>query len=283
MTQSAAARALGEPPNRLRYATLTGRVRMRWDGAKQPTIWMAPPPDIGPGEARLELARRYLHVFGPGDARGVRRLGRHLAAGRCGDLRRARSVARRPSARRSATDGSWRRTSPSSAVLLALRHPRGSCRAATPTSSSSVPTNARCWSRTPRTAAVCGRRASGQAPCSSTASSSAHGVARRRRSPSRRGVASHAPSVRPSTPRSPRCRCRGWPAVWQQPVGWREHTSAVVNRATTAACREPFSPLPLKLSVLNRDRLDVVVRLPDRSGGSAGRCRRGRACAAPSP
>jgi Winged helix DNA-binding domain len=65
MTQSAAARALGEPPNRLRYATLTGRVRMRWDGAKQPTIWMAPPPNVSPGEARLELARRYVHVFGP--------------------------------------------------------------------------------------------------------------------------------------------------------------------------------------------------------------------------
>lgn len=66
MTQSAAARALGEPPNRLRYATLTGRVRMRWDGAKQPTLWMAPPPDISPSKARQELARRYLHVFGPG-------------------------------------------------------------------------------------------------------------------------------------------------------------------------------------------------------------------------
>ena len=66
MTQRAAARALGEPPNRLRYATLTGRVRMRWDGAKEPTIWMAPPSDISPGKARLELARRYLHFFGPG-------------------------------------------------------------------------------------------------------------------------------------------------------------------------------------------------------------------------
>ena len=61
-----AGRALREPPNRLRYATLTGRVRLRWDGARQPTIWMVPPPDVGPGEARLELARRYLHVFGPG-------------------------------------------------------------------------------------------------------------------------------------------------------------------------------------------------------------------------
>jgi hypothetical protein len=65
MTQSAAAQALDEPPNRLRYATLTGRLRIRWDGAKQPTMWMAPPPEIGPREARLELARRHVHVFGP--------------------------------------------------------------------------------------------------------------------------------------------------------------------------------------------------------------------------
>jgi hypothetical protein len=64
-TQSEAARALGEPPNRLRYATLTGRIRIRWDGARQPTMWMAPTPPIGPRDARLELARRYLHVFGP--------------------------------------------------------------------------------------------------------------------------------------------------------------------------------------------------------------------------
>ena len=66
VSHDAAGRALGEPPNRLRYATLTGRVRMRWDGARQPTIWMVPPPAVGPEKARLELARRYLRVFGPG-------------------------------------------------------------------------------------------------------------------------------------------------------------------------------------------------------------------------
>jgi hypothetical protein len=66
MIQGAAARALGEPPQRLRYATLSGRIRIRWDGAKQPTIWIAPPPDISSRDARIELARRYLHVFGPG-------------------------------------------------------------------------------------------------------------------------------------------------------------------------------------------------------------------------
>ena len=38
---------------------------MRWDGARQPTIWTVPPPTLDPIEARLELARRYLHIFGP--------------------------------------------------------------------------------------------------------------------------------------------------------------------------------------------------------------------------
>lgn len=60
-----AARALGENPNRLKYATTTGTVAIRWDGARQPTIRMVPAPEVDPGEARLELARRYLHVFGP--------------------------------------------------------------------------------------------------------------------------------------------------------------------------------------------------------------------------
>jgi winged helix DNA-binding protein len=56
---------LGMHPNRLRYAAPTGRVMIRWDGARQPTIWIVPPPEVDPVEARLDLARRYLHVFGP--------------------------------------------------------------------------------------------------------------------------------------------------------------------------------------------------------------------------
>jgi hypothetical protein len=64
-TESAAGRALGEHPNRLRYAAPTGTVLISWDGARQPTIWTAPPPDVDPRDARLELARRFLHVFGP--------------------------------------------------------------------------------------------------------------------------------------------------------------------------------------------------------------------------
>lgn len=60
-----AGRGLGVQPNSLRYASPTGRVLLRWDGARQPVVWTAPTPDMDPRHARLELARRYLHVFGP--------------------------------------------------------------------------------------------------------------------------------------------------------------------------------------------------------------------------
>jgi hypothetical protein len=63
-----AGRAMGVPPNSLRYACATGRVLLRWDGARQPVVWTAPPPDMEPRRARLELARRYLHIFGPATA-----------------------------------------------------------------------------------------------------------------------------------------------------------------------------------------------------------------------
>jgi hypothetical protein len=66
MTLGAAARVMGEKDaNRLRYAAPTGTVLIRWDGSHQPDIWNVPAPEMDPYEARLELARRYLQVFGP--------------------------------------------------------------------------------------------------------------------------------------------------------------------------------------------------------------------------
>jgi hypothetical protein len=65
MTYGEAGRALGHNPNRLRYAAPTGTILIRWDGARQPTIWIVPRPEVDPRAARLELARRYLHIFGP--------------------------------------------------------------------------------------------------------------------------------------------------------------------------------------------------------------------------
>jgi hypothetical protein len=65
MTYGEAGLALGIHPNALKYAAATGTVVMRWEGARQPIIWSVPAPDVDPRDARLELARRYLHVFGP--------------------------------------------------------------------------------------------------------------------------------------------------------------------------------------------------------------------------
>jgi hypothetical protein len=64
--------------NAVKYATTTGTVLIRWEGARAPAIWTVPPPEIEPSEARRELARRYLHILGPatpqafGDWAGVR-------------------------------------------------------------------------------------------------------------------------------------------------------------------------------------------------------------------
>jgi len=66
MTHSEAWDAMGVGnANRLRYAAATGTVLIRWEGARQPYVWSVPPPDVDPRDARLELARRYLHVYGP--------------------------------------------------------------------------------------------------------------------------------------------------------------------------------------------------------------------------
>jgi DNA glycosylase AlkZ-like len=57
--------ALGVHGNALRYAALTGRLAIRWEGARRPVVWTVPPPEITRAEATLELARRFLHIFGP--------------------------------------------------------------------------------------------------------------------------------------------------------------------------------------------------------------------------
>ncbi len=70
MTYGDAGHALGVRPNALRYAAPTGRVLIRWDGARRPIVWTVPRPTDDPREARLELARRYLRVFGPSTPAG---------------------------------------------------------------------------------------------------------------------------------------------------------------------------------------------------------------------
>jgi len=69
-TYGEAGLALGIHPNQLRYAAQTGTVLIRWDGARLPTVWTVPAPSVEARDARLELARRYLHVFGPATSEG---------------------------------------------------------------------------------------------------------------------------------------------------------------------------------------------------------------------
>ncbi len=68
MSYADAGHGIGIDPNTLRYGAPTGRIRIRWEGARRPTIWTVPRPDVEPPEARRELARRYLTVLGPGTA-----------------------------------------------------------------------------------------------------------------------------------------------------------------------------------------------------------------------
>jgi hypothetical protein len=73
MTYGEAGNGLGVHPNQLRYAAATGTVVIRWEGARLPTVWTVPRPKVDPLQARLELARRYLHIYGPTTPEAFRR------------------------------------------------------------------------------------------------------------------------------------------------------------------------------------------------------------------
>jgi hypothetical protein len=64
MTDRELGRAIGVG-NALRYAATTGTVAIRWEGSRAPVVWTVAAPEIEPAEATRQLARRYLHVFGP--------------------------------------------------------------------------------------------------------------------------------------------------------------------------------------------------------------------------
>src|SRR3989442_1553469 len=57
-------RAVGGNFRELRIASMTGAVRIEWDGATT-SWWLVEPPTEAPEPARLELARRFLRSVGP--------------------------------------------------------------------------------------------------------------------------------------------------------------------------------------------------------------------------
>jgi hypothetical protein len=72
MTDRELGRAIGLG-NSMRYAATTGTVAIRWEGARAPLVWTVAAADIAPADACRELARRYLHVFGPTTSVGFAR------------------------------------------------------------------------------------------------------------------------------------------------------------------------------------------------------------------
>lgn len=94
MAYGPAGRGIGVHPNALRYAAATGRVLLRWEGARQPVVWTVPRPNVDPEAARLELARRYLTTLGPATADGF---------GRWAGIRPARAARTFDALRRSLT------------------------------------------------------------------------------------------------------------------------------------------------------------------------------------
>jgi len=72
MTDREVAGALGVG-NAIRYAATTGTIAIRWEGARAPVVWTVVAADLAPADACRDLARRYLHVFGPTTAGGFAR------------------------------------------------------------------------------------------------------------------------------------------------------------------------------------------------------------------
>lgn len=159
-------RALGIPHNALRYAAPTGRLLVRWDGARQPTVRLAPPPDVDERDARHELARRHLHVQGPSTWRAFARwagVGSRQARTTFEQLATALVPVRTPIG-----DG-WVLEEDEAALRAGMgRMATASvcCRAATPSGCSSTSSGS-CSLPTRPTGRCCGRRASGRGRCSS--------------------------------------------------------------------------------------------------------------------
>ena len=98
MTDREVARGIGVG-NRMRYATATGTLLIRWEGARAPLVWTVPRPEIDPLDARRELARRYLHVYGPTTAEAFAKwagIGTEEGRAAFGTLRRSLLAVRTP-------------------------------------------------------------------------------------------------------------------------------------------------------------------------------------------
>ena len=176
MTYGEVGRALGINPNSLRYAAPTGRVLIRWEGARSSLVWTVPAPEVDPQDARLELARRYLRVYGPTTPTSFAQwagIGPRYGEAAFDALGGSLTPVRTP------IGDAWILTKdePRMRAEPGPSGPRGCCRVSTPTSSCTEPT-ASCWFPTRSGAARSGHRACGPGRSWWAATSSARGAAR---------------------------------------------------------------------------------------------------------
>ncbi|MBK7623836.1 MAG: winged helix DNA-binding domain-containing protein [Kineosporiaceae bacterium] len=200
--------------NAIRYATTTGRLAIRWHGARAPMVRAIEPPQVEPGQARRDLARRYLHVYGPTDAEAFAQwagISAREAQAAFAGLDRELLAVHTPPGRALPY---WTRTAHAPRRGRPGRlDPRGGVRAVAAERGRVLPGAGQRprTARTPRPSIRlgCGPRASGPAPSWCRVRSSAPGVAPTGSRPSRRGGHSTAPSGRRSSTRRSRFRYPG--------------------------------------------------------------------------
>ena len=207
MTYADAGRGLGMHPNGLRYAAPTGRVRdaMGRRRAARRSGSCRHPTSI-PATARLELARRYLHVLGPatGDT-FAEWAGIPPGSGRA----TFEAMAGTLTPVRTAVGDGWILSDDEEAFRGAVERPVAPARLL-PSGDTFVllhgASSRADRGRTLSIAGSCGRRGSGPARCSSTGGSQGHGDGLARSSPSTRGAASRPRLARASSARCGRSR-----------------------------------------------------------------------------
>ncbi len=174
MTDREVASALGVG-NAIKYAATAGTVAIRWEGARAPTIWTVAAAEVDPADARRELARRYLHVFGPATAPGFARwagISRRAALDAFGLLEGSLLPVRSP------LGDEWLLADDEPAIRAAeTAAAPACCRAATPTSCSTERSVGFLF-RVRIGGSVFGRPACGRARSSSTARSAGPGGGR---------------------------------------------------------------------------------------------------------
>jgi hypothetical protein len=160
--------------NAVRYASTTGRLLIRWEGALAPTIWTVARPQMSVADARSEMARRYLHVFGPATAESFAQwagIALKSAVATFASLADELVPVRTP------VGDEWALASDEADLRAdhSLPRPPGCCPAATRSSCYGAAT-ASCSSLTSAVVSSCGRRGCGPALCWSVARSPAHGA-----------------------------------------------------------------------------------------------------------